>query len=254
MRIHMSASAPEGRPEPLHQLYCALSDLNTAIDGPYYLNDCSGGMDFPEQGVYFFFSSESDLEHGASGTWQLTRIGTIGVSEGSSATLWGRLRQHRGNASGKYADGGNHRGSVFRKHVGRALIERDDRHGAFPHWGQPHAAGLDIETTALREQEHPLEQEVSEYIGNLPFLYLNVPGEPGPNCDRAQIEMNAIAMTSHYRRQMQTPYRSASWLGRHSPAEEIYRTGLWNIEHVSALFSQAILETMRDYIDVAVPA
>lgn len=252
--LNLSASEPSSRPEPLRQLYSTLSELNQQIDGPYYLEECTGDMDFPERGVYFFFSQDCDLRHGAPATWSLTRIGTIGVSEGSSATLWGRLRQHRGNTGGEYAGGGNARGSVMRKHVGRALIERDDLHEEYPNWGVPHAEGIDLETTELREQEHPLEVEVSEYIRSLPFLYLRVPDPPGPDSDRSKIEMNAIALTSHYRRQMESPYATPDWLGKHSPKPEIYRTGLWNIQHVSGLFSQAITDTMESYISDTTPA
>jgi hypothetical protein len=252
--FHLSASAPASRPDPLRQLYSALATLKDQIDGPYYLDECTGSMDFPDRGVYFFFAPGSDLAHSSSSTWHLTRIGTVGVADGSSASLWGRLRQHRGNTRGEYAGGGNARGSVFRKHVGRAIIERDGLHDQYPHWGVPHAEGLDIDTDALREQEHPLEERVSAYIRSLPFLYLDVEDQPGPDSDRAAIEMNAIALTSHYRRQMETPYPKPSWLGRHSPKPEIYRTALWNIEHVSALFSQAIHETMTEYIPQTSPA
>ena len=42
-------------------------------------------------------------------------------SQGSTSTLPGRLRQHRGVTS---SGGGNHRGSVFRQHVGRCLAVR----------------------------------------------------------------------------------------------------------------------------------
>jgi len=128
--------------------------------------------------------------------WRLSRIGTVGVSADSSNTLWNRLRQHHGNVRGKYAGGGNHRGSIFRLHVGRALIEKHGWHDEYPHWGEQNP---DAETTAVREQEHELEQRVSEYIRDLPFLWVDVPGDPGPECVRAVIEANTIAMVSSRR-------------------------------------------------------
>ena len=84
----------------------------------------------PKQGVYFFFDPS---EHSTFTTAlpRLVRIGTHGVSAGSTATLRTRLRTHFGTREGY----GNHRASVFRLHVGRAFIERDHLHDQFPHWG-----------------------------------------------------------------------------------------------------------------------
>ncbi|WP_434529955.1 hypothetical protein ACODNH_00615 (plasmid) [Haloarcula sp. NS06] len=106
--------------------------------------------------------------------------------ESTQTTSWATF-------AGKYAGGGNHRGSIFRLHVGRALIEKHGWHDEYPHWGEPNP---DAETTAVREQEHELEQRVSEYIRDLPFLWVDVPGKPGPECDRAVIESHTIAMVS----------------------------------------------------------
>jgi len=39
---------------------------------------------------------------------------------------------------------------------------------------------------------------VSEYIRELPFLWVNVDDEPGPESDRAYIERNAIALVSNF--------------------------------------------------------
>ncbi len=144
----------------------------------------TGRLDWPDRGVYFFFSPASDLRATTAVDWQLSRIGTVGVSTGSSNTLWNRLRQHRGNVQGKYAGGGNHRGSIFRLHVGRALIEKHGWHDEYPHWGDQNP---DAETTAVREQEHELEQRVSEYIRDLPFLWVDVPGKPGPSATEPRL-------------------------------------------------------------------
>jgi hypothetical protein len=73
----------------------------------------------------------------------VVRVGTHALTAASSATLWDRLRQHRGHLGGRDPGSGNHRASVFRRHVGAALIGRDgqppgllaswlDRHGPHP--------------------------------------------------------------------------------------------------------------------------
>lgn len=75
---------------------------------------------------------------------RLTRIGTHAVSMGLSASLWNRLRTHRRAKSGTYEDGGNHRGSVFRKRVGEAMIDRDGLDDeTHPGVRDPARAGID---------------------------------------------------------------------------------------------------------------
>jgi hypothetical protein len=68
----------------------------------------------PKQGVYFFFDEREKTAFSKT-IPRLVRIGTHGVSVGSTATLRSRLRTHLGTRSAL----GNHRGSVFRLHVGR---------------------------------------------------------------------------------------------------------------------------------------
>jgi hypothetical protein len=96
-------------------------------------------MDWPSRGVYFFFHPR---ETRASGDHpRLTRIGTHAVSEGSRTSLWNRLRNHRGSKRGTYEAGGNHHGSVIRKRVGEAVIEREEVHEEEPEWGVGSSAG-----------------------------------------------------------------------------------------------------------------
>jgi hypothetical protein len=60
---------------------------------------------------------------------KIMRIGTHAVSKGSSSSLWHRLKNHKG----KEDLAGNHRGSIFRLHVGAALIKREGL--SCPSWG-----------------------------------------------------------------------------------------------------------------------
>lgn len=132
-----NATARVTNPSPLGKLYETLADLRTQIEGPYTLEECHGRANWPEFGLYFFFTHDSDFTEGADPTedWSLSRIGTVGVRNGTRNPLWQRLRQHRGNKNGKYELGGNHRGSVYRKHVGRAFIEKEDLSEQYPEWG-----------------------------------------------------------------------------------------------------------------------
>lgn len=244
----MSISAGSDTPAALDHLYDTLAELRDNTDGPHTLAGATGHDDWPESGIYFFFTAGTDFDAPPS-QWQLSRIGTVGVSEGSANELWPRLRQHRGNAStggSAYPGGGNHRGSIWRKHVGRALIERDGLDDEYPHWGTPHRDGIPIETTALREQEHPLEEAVSAYIRRLPFLVVEITDEPGPQSDRAYIEKNTIALVSQSRLHghVQLPDQ---WLGNYAPEATIRKSGLWNIDHVGSFWTQSAIDTLREY-------
>jgi len=229
------------RRSDLDRLYDLLDRLEDAVGGKQQLKDCTGYMDWPDRGVYFFFAE--DETRNATDQLRLTRIGTHAVSTGSGTSLWNRLRTHRGANSGTYEDGGNHRSSVFRKRVGEAMIERDDLHDAYPHWGEGSSAGRERRLTEL---EH--ERRVSEYIRDLPFLWVDVNDEPSPQSNRAYVERNAIALVSNYRKDS-LDTRADDWLGRDSPRNEISDSGLWNINHVEEQYDTAFLDRLANAVE-----
>jgi len=251
--LFLAATAGSSRPTRLQEFYGELDRLHGRTDGPYYLSDVDGSLDWPERGVYVFFDPNTDLKHQQRDQWYISRIGTVGVSQGSTSTLWDRLLAHRGTTSGAYEDGGNHRGSIFRQHVGRSIIESEGLQDEYPHWGTAHRSlPDDLETTALREQEHPLELRVSEYVRDIPFLVIDIPGGPGPDCSRAMIEKNLIALTAHARRTTPGLIRDG-WIGRESPRGTIAHSGLWNLDHVNAFYSDSIITDVEPYIDQTDP-
>ncbi len=151
------------------------------------------------------------------------RVGTHALTATSKATLWDRLRQHRGHLAGRDPGSGNHRASVFRRHVGAALIQRDgqppgllaswlDRHGPHPGWAS---------------QETAVEIAVSRHIGAMPVLWLEVP-DPAT---RGYAERNSIALTSQLAAGQDPP--SPGWLGHHAIPAQIRQSGLRNVEHVT---------------------
>ncbi len=176
------------RLDDLQQLYSLLSALNEYLADTRRLADSTGRMSWPKRGVYFFMEPGETRSHSGRGP-RIVRVGTHALKLGSKTTLWNRLSQHRGVAR---TGGGNHRGSIFRLIVGTALIEReaidcntwDDRQGSAPR--------------EVREREHSLERAVSQVIGNLPFLWLSIEDEPGPQSLRGFIERNTIALLSNY--------------------------------------------------------
>jgi hypothetical protein len=180
---------------------------------------CDGADGWPRQGVYFFFEPGEARPDGGD---RVVRVGTHALTDSSQATLWGRLRQHRGHVGGSRPGGGNHRASVFRRHVGAALIRREGLPGELPDsWLDRHGPRPGSEETEAR-----VEADVSRRIGGMPFLWLGVP-------DRAQrgfVERNSIAMTSLLADGLDQP--SPAWLGRAAERTEIRQSGLWNVEHV----------------------
>lgn len=128
---------------------------------------------------------------------------------------------------------------MFRKRIGEALIERDGLSNEYPHWGEGSNAGRE---RRLSELEH--ERRVSEYIRELPFLWINVDDEPGPESDRAYIERNAIALVSNFECEPTDP-RDEDWVGQLSRCEEIRRSGLWNVDHVDEEYDPSFLNRLE---------
>jgi hypothetical protein len=196
-----------------------LGQLAEIVGGPRLLRECRGSDGWPPQGVYFFFEP-GEVRADRSG--RVVRTGTHALTATSQATFRVRLRQHRGHLAGARPGGGNHRESVFRRHVGAALIARDglpaglleswlDRHGPRPGWA---------------EQEAYIEEAVSDRIGIMPFLWLSVPDR----ADRGYIERNSIALTSCLAEGLDQP--SPGWLGHYAARPKMSQSGLWNVHHI----------------------
>ena len=143
--------------------------------------------------------------------------------------------------------GGNHHGSIFRKIVGAALIEKDGLN--YPTWGKGDTAPREV-----RKLEQPLERIVSTHIGEMPFLWLAVEDEAGPDSLRGYIERYTIALLSNWGKQpIDQP--SSSWLGHHCNREKVRASGLWNSNHVNEDYDPAFLETLACLIDkMEIPA
>ena len=227
------------RATDIDHLYTLLETLDDNVGGPRTLDDCTGRMDWPKRGVYIFLNPAE--RHGGDGYPRVTRVGTHAVSAGSGTAMWDRLRTHRGAMRGSYEGGGNHRGSVFRERVGEAVIERDGLGTEYPEWGAGSTADRD-----RRLAELPLERRVSEYIRDLPFLWVAVDDEPGPESDRAYLEQQLLALLSNYEREAIDPRREG-WLGHHSRHRKIRESGLWNIGHVEESYDPDFLSTLEAY-------
>ena len=230
----------------LTQFYELLAQLESRLVGARRLAECDGRMGWPRRGVYFFRETGECRADTGDGP-RVVRVGTHALTSGAKATLWERLRKHKGTVD---PAGGNHRESVFRKIVGAALIGKHDY--SYPHWGYGNsarnaAARAAASPTEITENERTLERAVSAVIGDMPFLWLTVDDEPGPDSLRGYIERNAIALLSNYGR-MPVDLPSQGWLGHHSDQEKVRQSGLWNSDHVNAAYDPAFLDYLERLI------
>jgi hypothetical protein len=223
-----------GRAEDIDRLYRLLSDLERRLGGTRTLDTATGGQAWPSHGVYFCFEPRETRSNGRP---RVVRVGTHALTTTSRTTLWQRLSQHRGNLRGSNPGGGNHRASIFRLHVGAALLRRDHAPEALleswlskkpqPQW-------------AAAEAEH--ERNVSRHIGAMPFVWLPVPTKPDGTSERGYLERNSIALLSG------AEPASPDWLGHHAVNPAIRRSGLWNANHVHEQYRLENLDRLEEYL------
>jgi hypothetical protein len=226
------------RCEDLIRFYSILDKLERNIRGACRLADCSGRMNWPRRGVYFFRERGENRSHTGEGP-RIVRVGTHALKPRSGTKLWTRLSQHKGQPS---TGGGNHRGSIFRLIVGAALLNRDGLE--FPTWGNGNTASREV-----RCGELALECAVSQVIGAMPFLWLAIDDEAGPESLRGFIERNAIALLSNYNKQPIDP-PSQGWLGHRCDRERVKNSGLWNSRHVDEAYDTAFLDKLDELVSL----
>jgi len=224
----------------LDRFYELIAELEVVCGGRRRLSDCNGQMGWPQRGVYFFFEDGEFREDGV--TPRLVRIGTHGLRP-SKSTLWGRLVQHKGSTGGSLPGGGNHRGSVFRLHVGSALLAS----GGWPEAIQSSWSVGGSATAGVRTIEYPLERAVSERIGVMPFLWIGVDDPATPVSDRGVIERGSIALLSNLDRDP-VDASSPDWLGQWAERNEIRGSGLWNVNHVYEDPDPRFLSLVESYL------
>lgn len=219
--------------------YSALRELYIGQDGGRILAECSGRSGWPPRGLYLIFEPDELLQSRKFKplVHRVTRIGTHAVSKGSKTSLWDRLSTHRGTNAG----GGNHRSSIFRLHVGAALIARSPTKWPVPTWGKGQIAPKETQ-----HNERQLEAEVSKIIGQMRVLWLDIPDEAGPGSDRAFLERNAIGVVS--RANVVAGRHDPRWLGYDSPNINIALSGLWNLNHLNLVPSEGFNEVFSAYV------
>lgn len=220
----------------LERTYAALSRLERGLGGSLQGSLAAGAYKWPKRGLYIYF--EPGEQRHTRSTPRVVRIGTHAVSRGSKSDLWSRLSTHFGTNAGT----GSHRSSIFRLHVGSALIAKSKGKLALPSWGATSA------TAADRARELALEKLTTAYIRSMSLLYLAIGDEPSPWSDRSYLERNLIATISGYNQS--TDRASSRWLGRYSPHEAVRRSYLWNVNYVAEPPDTDFTEVLEHYVGV----
>lgn len=173
----------------------------------------------PRNGIYVLFEA-GEPGHRAN------RIVRVGTHTGNNQ-LRARLRQH-------FIDPNKDR-SIFRKNIGRALLNRD-QDPFLAQWEldltsneakRKHGPSVDLQKQSL------VEQRVTDYIQkNFRFVVFDV-GEKGVRLD---LEAKIISTVSL----CQECGPSRDWLGLHSPKAKIRESGLWL---VNKLYGELLSES-----------
>ena len=211
------------------RFYELLDELEHQVDQPRILRDCTANSGWPAYGVYFFFE---DGESRTAG--QCPRVVRVGTT--TRRTLWNRLAKHRGRQASEactfaLAAGPRRAHSVFRRHLGTAIITRY-------HPGWPPEVLDNWYHYRYQPLEEQIEREVSQYVGVMPFLWLDVPDSKG----RHVIEAGAIGLLSMRTEDADPP--SDDWLGRYAYRKEIRNSGLWNVQLINEPYDPGFLDLM----------
>lgn len=194
------------RERNLDQLYATLEEI---AEGPVGLTELSRRIVRADPGVYLFFEQGEVRRNGRP---RVVRVG-------KSVKLQSRLLDQHLN--------GNHRASVFRRHVGEALIRRDRLPG-LETWLKSTAPSLQTE----RDSERDVEDRVTQVLGAMSVAWI-------ATRDHEWIEKNLIGLLSHGDRP------SAAWLGSFSQSRAIMLSGLWNIDYVGDDYDSDVLDRLR---------
>jgi hypothetical protein len=144
--------------------------------------------------------------------------------------------------------------SVFRRHVGTALILRGDFDNSI-HWAEREQLAaswyarvngwaVHADPRRLDRRLHELHPLVTEYIGSMSLIWVEIPDRT----DRLEFERQCIRLLSNYSRShapVDPP--SDDWLGRHALSSAIQISGLWNVHNVKSRHRPGFLDQFEKY-------
>ncbi len=169
-------------------------------------------QDIPKNGIYILFE-KGEFAHSTS------RIVRIGTHTGNNK-LQSRLKKHFVYESKNK--------SIFRKNIGRALLNKDND-PFIEQWNKKNLAkkikkALDSNSDEFIKQEE-IEKRVTKYIQkNISFVVFQIDDKD----KRLELESKIISTVSL----CDECKPSQNWLGLFSPVEKIRRSGLWLVNEL----------------------
>lgn len=160
--------------------------------------------ELPKNGIYFFYEEGEFCTHGNEKQKRIVRVGINKIDENFRSRINSHYRSNKNS-------------SVFRKHIGGALLKRlDTNDKRLEQW---------LKQDAPTFQE--METEVTkEFKGHFSFRCIPVDDKE----ERLQLEEEFIATIAKCDRCKP----SENWLGNFASDELVRTSGLWNHQHVTS--------------------
>lgn len=172
----------------------------------------------PRNGIYFFYEKGEFCHLPDVKRPRIVRVGTHKVQD----RFRGRIRQHFK---------GNKNGSIFRKHLGSAIMRRrNPEDSRVDKW-------LKHDTPTLKEVE---ELVTNKLAADFTFKCIAVEDKK----ERLNLEERLIATLA----KCPDCEPSMEWLGHYAASEEIRQSGLWNVQHAYSdkHMTQQYLSNLRE--------
>jgi len=179
--------------------------------------------DVAQNGIYFWYE-KGEIRQGDG-----QRVARVGAHEKPNR-LHARIKEHYGP---------NREGSVFRKHLGGAIMGRKrEPESEIKEWYNARKSPR-FNDQRFRNYEAQVPSQVK--LGNYRVLKIDDQNE------RMQMEEKLIALFSHCKHCRP----SETWLGNNAYRKEIRDSGLWNVDHVCSLneFTQSDLSRLKQLVD-----
>lgn len=183
----------------------------------------------PKNGIYFFYEKEEIWGHGGNKP-RIVRVGTHKSGNFRSRISEHFLFEEERKMDFDQADSKPSDRSIFRKNIGRALLNRDGDN-YLEVWNidfikrenrEEHASKRNI----LKEKE--IERKITDILRNN-FSFRFIAFESGADMmGKEGLESNLIGTLG----QCSECEPSGGWLGKYSPKPKIRKSGLWLEQHL----------------------
>jgi len=190
----LDGESPTDKCRGIHEILESLPEYNSKTPN----------SELPTNGIYFFYEEGEFCTHGNEGQKRIARVGTHRGDENFRSRINNHYR-------------GNKNSSVFRKHLGGAIMRRKDPNDRrLKQW-------LEQDAPTFQEIEAGVTKELNEH-----FSFRCIPVKDKK--ERLQLEEELIATIA----KCDKCKPSENWLGNFAADELVRTSGLWNHQHVTS--------------------